>query len=79
MIFLLSPEMCCNTNITHMYRTALVAQTVKNLQCGRPKIELWDGKIPCRREWLPTSVVLPGQRSLVGYSPWGHNELDMTD
>ena len=21
---------------------------------------------------------IPGQRSLVGYSPWGHKELDMT-
>ena len=33
-------------------------------------------KIPWRREWLPTPVFLPGefhgQRSLEGYSPWGH-------
>ena len=33
-------------------------------------------------EWLPTLVFLPGefhgQRSLVGYSPWGHKESDMT-
>ena len=33
-------------------------------------------KIPLRREWLPTLVFLPGeshgQRSLVGYSPWGY-------
>ena len=33
------------------------------------------GKIPWRREWLPTPLFLPGefhgQRSLVGYSPWG--------
>ena len=32
-------------------------------------------EIPCRREWLPTPVFLPGefhgQRSLVSYSPWG--------
>ena len=32
------------------------------------------GKIPWRREWLPTAVFLPGefhgQRSLEGYSPW---------
>ena len=32
---------------------------------------------------LPTAVLLPekfhGQRSLVGYSPWGHKELDMTE
>ena len=36
-----------------------------------------------RWEWLPTPVFLPGeshrQRSLVGYSPWGHKELDMTE
>ena len=36
-----------------------------------------------RREWLPTPVFLPGkfygQRSLVGYSPWSHKELDMTE
>ena len=31
-------------------------------------------------KWQPTPVFLPGkshgQRSLVGYSPWGHKELD---
>ena len=36
-----------------------------------------------RREWEPTPVSLPGefqgQRSLAGYSPWGHKELDTTD
>ena len=35
-----------------------------------------------RREWQPTSVFLPGkshaQRILVGYSPWGPKESDMT-
>jgi len=34
------------------------------------------------RKWQLTSVLLPGkfhgQRSLVGYSPWGHKKLDMT-
>ena len=33
------------------------------------------GKIPWRRQWHPTPVLLPGEshgrRSLVGYSPWG--------
>ena len=33
------------------------------------------GKIPWRRKWQPTPVFLPeeshGQRSLVGYSPFG--------
>ena len=38
---------------------------------------------PRRRQWHPTPVLLPGksqgQRSLVGYSPWGHEEPDMTE
>ena len=33
--------------------------------------------------WQPTPVFLPGesrgQRSLVSYGPWGHEELDMTE
>ena len=33
-----------------------------------------------RRKWQATPVFLPresnGQRSMVGYSPWGHKELD---
>ena len=36
-----------------------------------------------RRQWQPTPVLLPreshGWRSLVGCSPWGHKELDMTE
>ena len=38
---------------------------------------------PWRRKWQPTPVLLPGEshggRSLVGYSPWGHKESDMTE
>ena len=41
------------------------------------------GKIPWRRKWQPTPVLLPGEshggRSLVGYSPWGRKESDMTE
>ena len=36
----------------------------------------WVGKLPWRKERLPTPVFLPrefhGQRSLVVHSPWGH-------
>ena len=36
-----------------------------------------------RRQWHPTPVLLPGkshgQRSLVGRSPWGFEESDMTE
>ena len=53
------------------------------LQCSRPGIDPWVGKMPWRREWLPTLVFLPGkfhaQRRLAGYSPWGHKESDMTE
>ena len=53
------------------------------LQCRRPGFDPWVGKIPRRREWLPTSVFLPGEfhgwTSLVSYSPWSCKELDMTE
>ena len=53
------------------------------LQCRRPGFDPWVRKIPWRREWLPTPVLLHGefhgQRSLGGYSPWGHKELDTTE
>ena len=43
----------------------------------------WVGKILLRRKWQPTPVFLPGeshgQRSLVGYSPWGCKESDTTE
>ena len=43
----------------------------------------WVQKIPWRRKWQPTPVLLPGksygQRSLAGYSPWGRKELDTTE
>ena len=36
-----------------------------------------------RRQWHPTPVLLPGKshvrRSLVGRSPWGHEESDTTE
>jgi len=41
------------------------------------------GKIPWKRAWQPIPVFLPGeshgQKSLVGYSPQVHKELDMTE
>ena len=57
------------------------------VQCVRPGFDPglnpWVGKIPWRREWLYTPVILPwqfqGQRSLGGYNPWGRKELDMTE
>ena len=43
----------------------------------------WVGKIPWRRKWQPTPVLLPGEshelRSLVGYSPWVCKESRLND
>ena len=54
-----------------------------HLQCGRPRFHSLVEKIPWRRSWQPTPVLLPGesqgQRSRVGYSPWGRKELDTTE
>ena len=51
-------------------------------QCRRLKscgFDLWVGKMA----WQALPVFLPGethgQRSLLGYSPWGHTESDMTE
>ena len=39
--------------------------------------------MPWRKAWQPTSIFLPGeshgQRSLVGYGPWGRRESAMTE
>ena len=55
-------------------------------QCRRLKRSAFDhriGKSPWRRAWQPTLVFLSGefhgQKSLVGYSPWGHKESDITE
>ena len=48
-------------------------------RCG---LDPWAGKIPWRRKWQPTPVLLSGkshgQRSLAGYHPQGHKESDTT-
>ena len=38
----------------------------------------WVGKIPWRRERLPTPVFWPGEFHGL-YSPWGHKESDTTE
>ena len=69
-------------NVTVKY---LVAETVKNLPAmqQRYRFDTWVRKVICRRKWLPSPVFLPGellgQRSLVGYSPWGCKEVSMTE
>ena len=49
----------------------------------RHRFNPWVGKIPWRRAWPPTPVFFAGeshgQRSLVGYSPWGLKDSDRTE
>ena len=56
------------------------------LQCRRHRrhrFKPWIGKILWRRKWQSTPVFLPGefhgQKSLAGYSLWGHKVLGMSE
>ena len=59
---------------------------VNNPSANAGDTEIWVqcpvGKIPWRRKWQPTPVSLPGkfhgQRSPMGYSPWGRRVSDTT-
>ena len=59
---------------------SLVAQMVKHLPTMQEtRFDPWVRKIPWRRKWQPSPVLLPGEslgwRSLVGYSPWGRKDI----
>ena len=62
---------------------SLVAQMRIYLPAMQIWVRPWAGKIPWRRQWLPTPVFLPGefhgQRSLVGYSPWDRSLTGLSD
>ena len=73
---------------TRKWGASQVVLVVKNSPANadrrkRHGFDPWMGKIPWRRAWQPTVVFLPGefhgQRSLVGHSPWGCKESDMTE
>ena len=69
----------------HWERASFVAQTVSNPPVMQEaQVQSPDqSKTPWRRECLPTPVCLPGkfhgQRSLMGYSPWGRKESDTVE
>ena len=50
---------------------------------GDASLILESGRFPWRKKWQPAPVFLPGeshgQRSQVGYSPWGRKMLDTTE
>jgi len=59
------PRWCNGKESAHQWR-----------RVKRCEFDPWVRKIPWRRNWQPTPVFLPGkshgQRSLVGYIPWGY-------
>jgi len=59
---------------------ALASSSVESicLQGGRRGIDPWVGKMPWRRERLPTSIFWPGEFHWL-YSPWGRKESDRTE
>ena len=65
-------------------RASLVAQMVKHLPAVREtQVQSLGREDPRTRKWQPTPVLLPGKfhglRRLVGYSPWGRKESDVTE
>ena len=64
-------------NLHTIFWASLIAQPVKNIPAMQETwVQFLDQEDPWRRKWQPTPVFLPGkshgQRSLAGYSPWGH-------
>ena len=53
-----------------------MAQLVKNLPAMQ-EFDPWVGKIPWRRERIPTAVFWPGEFHGLD-NPWGRKESDMT-
>ena len=69
----------------HAYLKKQEKSQINNLTLHLKQLEKEEMKNPrvSRRKWQSTPVLLPGKfhgwRSLVGYSPWDHKELDTTE
>ena len=71
-----------NVSLRHTGWLSGQGSTCRHKRCRRHGFDPWVEKIPCRRYWQPTPVLLMGkshgQRSWAGYSPWGCRESDTT-
>ena len=69
-----------DTNVANMYKKRYSVSSVIVLSS---QFQLYLSLQVQRRQWHPTPVLWPGKshgpRSLVGWSPWGREELDMTE
>ena len=70
-----SSQLCPHTQVALVVKKKSAGQ---HRRLERHKFDPWVRKIPWSRAQKPTPVLSPGeshgQRSLVGYSPWGHKE-----
>ena len=69
---------------TSNHLLSLMSQRVKNLPAMQEtQVRPLGGENPLEKEMAMPPAFLPekshGQRSLVGYNPWGPKELDMTE
>ena len=74
----------CLENFEHYFARVWASQVAQHLPAkGETWVKSLGQEDPQRRKWQHTPVLLPGKfhgmKSLVGYSPWGHKELDMTE
>ena len=73
---------CCPVTLLSDRTSDSVIQLPSCLSCIKPVSNMWWFN-KSWRQWHPTPALLPGKshgwRSLVGYSPWGHKELDTTE
>jgi len=73
-IFVYGVRKCSNFILLHV----AVSFPSTTYQCGRPGFDPFAGKIPWRREQLPTPIFWPGEFHGL-YSPWGDKESDTTE
>ena len=80
---LLCPHVILKKKTCHFPDGSVVKNLPGNVEVAGDTGFIPGWKIPWRRKWQSTPVFLPGkppgQRSLVGYTPWGHKELDMIE
>ena len=80
--YILSPCLF-NSYAEHMMWNAGLDKAQSGIKIARRNINNLSYADDRRRQWHPTPVLLPGkshgQRSLVGCSPWGRKESDMTE
>ena len=69
------PQLALGTLHLDVSFQEFICQCRRHKRCG---FNPWVGKIPWRRKWQPTPVLLPGEshgwKRLAGYSPWSHKE-----